>query len=148
MASRLIAGLIVTLALSACASAEPEDTTPTASAQSTAQSGTMGAPPANAAPNVAARDVAAPPPARTATADNDAVVVPGARQRQVPAPNGDPRSTQERMEDIRAWDTCVMRVQGQAESNPNRPALDTPEDLCRRSLGMNDRLAVPASRAP
>lgn len=78
--------------------------------------------------------------------EDDTVVVPGVRERQVQPPNGDPRSNAERMEDIRAWDQCVMRVQGAAEANPMRPQLDTPEDYCRQSLGMSDRTALPASR--
>lgn len=74
------------------------------------------------------------------------VVVPGARQRQVQPPGGDPRSNAERMQDIRAWDQCVMRVQSAFERDPMRPQLQTPEEYCRQSLGMADRTAVPASR--
>lgn len=50
--------------------------------------------------------------------DNSTVVVPGVRERQVQPPNGDPRSNLERMQDIRAWDQCVMRVQNAAEADP------------------------------
>ena len=52
----------------------------------------------------------------------------------------------ERMEDVRAWDRCVIAVQSATESDPMRPQLTTPEEYCRQSLGMADRTAVPASR--
>jgi len=93
---------------------------------------------------------AAPPEqAATTSADEDddsAVVVPGVRERQVQPPSGDPRSNAERMQDIRAWDQCVMRVQGAAEADPMRPQLTTPEEYCSQSLGMASRTAVPQSR--
>jgi hypothetical protein len=74
------------------------------------------------------------------------IVVPGQVERQVPAPDGDPRSTAERMADIRAWDRCVMQVQGQASADPMRPQLELPEEVCRNELGMANRTAVPARR--
>lgn len=77
--------------------------------------------------------------------DEDEVVVPGQRERQI-TPPGDPRSTSERMEDISAWDRCVMTVQNAYESDPMRPQLDSPEQYCSRSLGMTNRDAVPISR--
>lgn len=107
-------------------------------------------PPTNTAPPTAAPPVAAPnvsvaaPPPPPRRDDDADIVVPGVREQQVPEP-ADPRSNGERMEDIRAWDTCVMRVQGLAE-DPTRPQLDTPEDVCRRSLGMSSRTGVPDSR--
>ena len=73
------------------------------------------------------------------------MVVPGQRVRQI-TPPGDPRSTSERMEDIRAWDQCVTRVQAAYERDPMRPQLDSPEQYCSRSLGMSDRDAIPMSR--
>jgi hypothetical protein len=82
----------------------------------------------------------------TAARNDEEVIVPGQRERQVPPPDGDPRSTSERMQDIRAWDDCVLRVQAAFERDPMRPALEEPEDYCARSLGMADRLAVPQSR--
>jgi hypothetical protein len=103
-------------------------------------------------PSVAAPNVAAPPPpAPRQTASNEGdetVVVRGQIERQVEAPDGDPRTTEERMAHIRAWDRCVMRAQGAAESDPNRVQLDTPEDLCRESLGMANRNAIPTSFEP
>lgn len=98
------------------------------------------------APQVAA-NVAAPPPPRPSPArDDDEIVVPGVIDRQIPPPNGDPRTASERMSDINAWDRCVTRVQASFESDPTRPQLDTPEEACSRSLGMANREAVPDSR--
>jgi hypothetical protein len=50
------------------------------------------------------------------------------------------------MSDIRSWDRCVMQAQSMGDSNPTRVQMDSPEDRCRESLGMSDRLAVPESR--
>lgn len=74
------------------------------------------------------------------------IIVPGVRERQVQPPRGDPRSTSERMTDIRAWDQCVTRVQAAFESDPMSPQLDSPEEYCSESLGMTNRDAVPLSR--
>ncbi|HCK84096.1 MAG TPA: hypothetical protein DHW63_06150, partial [Hyphomonadaceae bacterium] len=76
----------------------------------------------------------------------DEIVVPGQVQRQIPPPNGDPRSRAERIEDIRAWDQCVTSVQAAFESDPMRPQLQSPEEVCRTSLGMAARDGVPESR--
>lgn len=98
---------------------------------------------------------AAPPPAPAQTAsaedagqdeDNGTIVVPGQRNVQVPPPAGDPRSVAERMEDVRAWDQCITSSQAAFESDPMRPQLDSPEEVCSRSLGMASRTAVPESR--
>lgn len=111
------------------------------------------APPAPPAQRVEAPP---PPPAQVAAVQDDRpvaagrtsdeVIVPGQRERQVPAPNGDPRSRAERMQDIRAWDDCVMRVQNAFDADPMSAQLDVPEDYCARSLGMANRTAVPESR--
>jgi len=61
-------------------------------------------------------------------------------------PQGDPRSNEERMADIRAWDQCVIQVQSAFDADPMRPQLTTPEEYCRDSLGMAERTAVPLSR--
>lgn len=92
---------------------------------------------------------AAAPPARSAAASGGSgadIVVPGQTETQARPPGGDPRSIAERREDIRAWDRCVMRAQGTLESDPTRPQLESAEEVCRRSLGMADRRAVPESR--
>jgi len=60
-------------------------------------------------------------------------------------PNGDPRSIAERREDIQNWDHCVMQAMAQ-QSDPNRPTVDTPEDICAQRLGQSSRNAVPQSR--
>ena len=102
---------------------------------------------ASSAPPVSVAPAAqADRPVTTAARDDDDVVVPGQRERQVQPPNGDPRSNTERMQDIRAWDQCVVRVQAAYDRDPMRPQLDTPEDYCRESLGMSDRTSIPASR--
>jgi hypothetical protein len=125
----------------------------------------MAAPPppvASPAPVIAPQPAAPPPtltpapaPAATSAApgrvftpnpQDDTVVVPGQRERQIAPPNGDPRSNGERMQDIRAWDQCVMRVQSAFDSDPMRPQLTSPEEYCARSLGMSDRTAIPLSR--
>jgi hypothetical protein len=103
------------------------------------------APRTTAAPAVEEEE--APPVAvDTARRSGSDIIVPGVRERQVQPPRGDPRSTSERMEDIRAWDQCVTRVQAAFESDPMSPQLDSPEEYCSQSLGMSDRDAVPLSR--
>lgn len=104
---------------------------------------TITPPPVAAAPAPQAAD----PPVTTASRGGEGdIVVPGARERQVQPPGGDPRSNAERMQDIRAWDRCVMRVQAAFDRDPMRPQLESPEEYCRQSLGMADRLAIPESR--
>jgi hypothetical protein len=105
----------------------------------------------SSAPPVSAAQRATPAPqadrpVRTTARNDDEVVVPGQRERQVQPPNGDPRSNTERMQDIRAWDQCVVRVQSAYDRDPMRPQLDSPEDYCRESLGMADRNSIPLSR--
>lgn len=108
------------------------------------------APQAQPSPPVAAPDVNAPapqpPPQSSTRAGGNDIVVPGQREQQVQPPAGDPRSTAQRTEDVRAWDRCVTEAQSAFESDPMRPQLETPEEYCRRNLGMASRLAVPESR--
>jgi hypothetical protein len=96
---------------------------------------------------VASNAVAPPPPAPARDTNNGEIVVPGQLHRQITPPPGDPRSVMERMADIRSWDRCVMHAQNQS-SDPTRPMLESPEDICRQSLGMENRTAVPDSRKP
>lgn len=126
-------------------------------------------PPSQAAPPPPQQSVQTPPPAPVQRADtpppppeqqvaavqdrpvaagrtSEEVIVPGQLERQVPAPNGDPRSTSERMQDIRAWDQCVMRVQDVFDADPMSAQLEAPEEYCARSLGMANRTSVPESR--
>lgn len=93
--------------------------------------------------SVAAPGVSVPPEAPPPQRDGD-VTVPGGRELPPPGP-ADTRTNEERMAHIRAWDNCVMRLQNQAEDNPTRPALETPEEVCSRQLGMADRLSAPNS---
>ena len=138
---RAMGALLLGLALGACMTAEAPLSEP-ASAQ-TASAAPAPAPAAG--PSVAAPNVVAPAaPRRRVSGTDDDIVVPGTQRQQVPAP-ADPRTTQQRMADIRSWDNCVLRLQGRAE-DPNEPQLDSPEEACRRSLGMANRNAVPASR--
>lgn len=97
-------------------------------------------------PEVAAQGVSAPPAPRPRPRASDDIVVPGVQERQVPPPAGDPRSVSERMQDINAWDRCVARVQAAGETDPTRPSLESPEEVCSQSLGMATRTAVPDSR--
>ncbi len=147
------------LALAACAGVEPvgrgvsraptppvvEASPPAAAVTPAPQLPPVEAP---APPIVAAENVAAPPaaPRQRSRSGEDEIVVPGQTERQSPPPIGDPRNIIERNEDIRAWDRCVMSEQGAFDGDPMSPRLDTPEDLCRRSLGMADRGAIPESR--
>ena len=133
-----LSAAVLAFALAACAS--DDAATPSAAAP---------APPppiASAAPatgNVAAPGVSVAPPA-PAPPPGDIVVPSG---REVPiSPNADTRTVSERMADIRSWDQCVTRVQSAGDTDPTRPQLESPEELCRRSLGMTNREAVPASR--
>ena len=128
----------------------PDYAAPTSSAPAPVAVAALPPPSAvSSAPPVSSAQVAAPTAQtdRPVTArDDDVVVVPGQRERQVQPPNGDSRSNAERMQDIRAWDQCVVRVQSAYDRDPMRPQLDTPEDYCRESLGMADRSSIPVSR--
>jgi hypothetical protein len=92
--------------------------------------------------------VPTPPPPRPTRAqtDSDDIVVPGQVRTQVPAPAGDPRTNEERIADVRAWDQCITQVQSAFDSDPMSPQLTTPEEYCATSLGMAERTAVPFSR--
>ncbi|MBL8550010.1 MAG: hypothetical protein JNJ73_08480 [Hyphomonadaceae bacterium] len=71
------------------------------------------------------------------------ISVPGVIDRPVPPPAGDPRTPARRMRDIRSWDKCVLAAQRNADADPLRPQMDTPEDYCRGRLGMASRQSVP-----
>lgn len=107
-------------------------------------------PPPVTAPQASAAPVAAPgvsvPADRPVQTQNGDIRVPGITP-NVGAPTPvDPRNTTQRMADIRAWDHCVTGVQNQAEANPMRPNLTSPEEYCAQRLGMSSRTAVPHSR--
>jgi len=128
------------------ASATPAPPPPAISNTAPPPAMSSAAPPLPPQPSVASNVSVATPTPRPA--DNGEVVVSGVLPRQVPPPSGDPRSTQERMADIRAWDSCVLHLQARSTSDPMRPQLEEPEDICRRQLGMVSRTAVPDSRKP
>ena len=88
-----------------------------------------------------AQETPADPPAASGE-----VVVPGAITRPVAPVPADPRTSAQRMRDIRSWDRCVMRAQAASDTDPTRFQEDSPEDLCRRSLGMPDRESLPLTR--
>jgi hypothetical protein len=145
------AAIAAAAVLGACTSLEPAGRNadrapppPAASAEEMAAPTQQPAPGPVAAPGVTA-PTPQPQPAQADERDGD-VIVPGERERQVPPP-GDPRTTAERVEDIRRWDTCVMEVQNAFDRDPMRPQLTSPEEYCSQTLGMGDRLAVPDSRA-
>ena len=123
---------------------------PVSSAPTSAPPAMASAPPPTivASPPPVASSAAAPPPDQPVSrrTGDEEVVVPGAIERQVRPPPGDPRSPDERMHDINAWDRCVTSVQSAYESDPMRPQLNSPEEYCSNSLGMADRTAVPQSR--
>lgn len=139
-----ILSAVALMALAGCAATAP------AGGLSSGTAAAERAPPPPAAAGAGAAPVAADQAQGASAAApqsaNGDVVVPGSRERQVPAPGGDPRSNAERMQDIRAWDRCVMNVQAAGEADPMRPQLTTPEDYCSQSLGMANRTAVPQSR--
>lgn len=152
MLARLIV-MIGLAGLAACAGLEPAGRNAARAPPPPAAAEPAPAPqpatPASAAAPVAAPDIAAPAPAPRAQASregDDEIVIPGQRERQVPPPGGDPRSRAERMEDIRAWDQCVTGVQAAFESDPMRPQMESPEEVCAGSLEMAGRDAVPESR--
>jgi hypothetical protein len=142
------AAAVAAIALGACAALEPAGRNagappPPAPASEPAQQEAAPPPGQVVAPDVSAP--APPPPQRPRSPDED-IVVPGQVETQVPPPQGDPRTNSQRLQDIRAWDECVLSMQSSLESDPLRPPADSPEEYCARTLGMADRLAVPRSR--
>lgn len=119
--------------------------TPTQAPAATPAPAPQPAQPPVAAPSVSVPTPPPPAPARAQT-DSDDIVVPGQVQTQVPAPAGDPRTNEERIADVRAWDQCITQVQSAFDSDPMSPQLTTPEEYCATSLGMASRTAVPFSR--
>lgn len=164
MTMRALSGLAVLVVVTACAGVEPAGRNSRASPPPQASEPAPAAdlppaaltrqaptplpppPPETAAPDVASDARVAPATAPQPRAEDDEIVVRGQARRQTPPPEGDPRSTAERMADVRAWDQCVSRAQAHGEIDPMRPALDTPEELCARVLGMAERFAMPSSR--
>lgn len=127
--------------VAACASGGGDDVAPAAPAPPPPQAS---APMTQAPLQSAASGVTLPAEPAPAPRGDEDLTVPGGRD--IPVPSGtDPRTNEQRMAHVRAWDTCVMRLQNQAEDNPTRPALNTPEDVCSRQLGMAGRMSIPDS---
>lgn len=146
MITRAFAGLTALVLVTACAGVEPAGRS-SGGSESAPASQQLSPPPAEAAaPDVASEVRVTPEPRPQPRSSDDEVIVQGQVDRQVPPPEGDPRSTAERVRDVRAWDQCVSRAQAAGETDPMRPAMETPEELCARALGMADRFAVPVSR--
>ncbi len=142
--------LVGLLCLTGCAGIEPVGRgvpgAPTPPTEVRADDGVPSAAAPEALPPVVAFELAPAAEPAPRQSDEDEIVIPGQTQRQIPAPDGDPRSRVERREDVRAWDQCVTDVQGAFESDPMGPQLQSPEEACRASLGMAGRGAVPESR--
>lgn len=127
----------------------PEPAAPVAAPAPVATQPAPAAAPAPTAPQPAAQPVPAPAPVEAAaprTGGGNDIVVQGQAPARAIAPDGDPRSVDERRADMRSWDQCVMQVQNAFDADPMRPQLTTPEEYCATSLGMADRNAVPAGR--
>ena len=142
MPQRIFVSLIAGAALVACANGGAAPT-PASSRQDQAlqqraaeQTAPIGPPPQSSAAEVAAEaeNDQPPPPG--------AILVPGARQ-PTPLPPGDPRTVDARMADIRAWDRCILRAQAQMTDGQPGRLQESPEELCRRALGMAEREAIP-----
>ncbi len=97
----------------------------------------LGRPPESTPNDVATEALADPAPPPEA-GDPDDIRVPGQNE-PTPLPPGDPRTGDQRMADIRAWDRCVMRAQAQMTDGQPGRLQESPEELCRRALGMRDR---------
>lgn len=86
---------------------------------------------------------------QSTTSGNETDVTVEARQNvEVKPPDGDPRNAQERRRDAATYDRCILRAQRRHSDEPGtaNPVADTPEEMCRRALGMTDRDSVPATR--
>lgn len=79
--------------------------------------------------------------------DDGSVNVPGALDRPVVAPDGDPRTPDQRRRDARAYDRCVNKAAArQADTDRANPVGADPEEYCRARMGMASRDSIPDSR--
>lgn len=134
------------LLVAACASSEPLPPAAAAPPPPMLMAETAPAPPPESdsvASGVTLPSRPAPPAPAARPGD---VIVPGTRPVRTPAPNADVRTVAERQRDVRAWDDCVTRAQDMTDSDPTRPQLTTPEEVCSQRLGMASRLASPSHR--
>jgi len=78
---------------------------------------------------------------------DDTITVPGAIDRPVEAPDGDPRTPGQRRSDARAYDRCINKAASRQSDNAvANPVGADPEDYCRERMGMASRDSVPDSR--
>jgi hypothetical protein len=78
---------------------------------------------------------------------SDEVTVPGTIEREVQAPQGDPRSARQRARDRARFDRCVMKLNDRESESPSaNPVSLSPEEYCSQRLGMRDRNAEPDRR--
>ena len=78
---------------------------------------------------------------------NEVEVLAPEVERPAPPTLGDPRTPTEIMNARRAWNRCIARADRIArDSAPSQVAMDSPEELCRRSLGMQGPDDIPASQ--
>lgn len=79
--------------------------------------------------------------------DDGTVNVPGTIDRPVVAPDGDPRTPDQRRRDARAYDRCVNKAAArQADNDRANPVGSDPEEYCRARMGMASRDSIPDSR--
>lgn len=79
--------------------------------------------------------------------DDGSVNVPGTIDRPVVAPDGDPRTPDQRRRDARAYDRCVNKAAARQSDNARaNPVGADPEEYCRSRLGMASRNSIPDSR--
>ena len=86
-------------------------------------------------------------PPKETPPDDDTINVPGAIDRPVEAPDGDPRTPGQRRSDARAYDRCINKAASRQSDNAvANPVGADPEDYCRQRMGMASRDSVPDSR--
>ncbi len=86
-------------------------------------------------------------PPKETPPDDDTITVPGALDRPLEAPDGDPRTPGQRRSDARAYDRCINKAASRQSDNAvANPVGADPEEYCRSRMGMANRDAVPDSR--
>jgi hypothetical protein len=86
-------------------------------------------------------------PKKETPPDDDTITVPGAIDRPVAPPDGDPRTPGQRRSDARAYDRCINKAASRQSDNAiANPVAADPEEYCRSRLGMANRNDVPDSR--
>lgn len=79
--------------------------------------------------------------------EDDSINIPGAIDRPVAPPDGDPRTPGQRRSDARAYDRCINKAAARQSDNAvANPVGQDPEEYCRARMGMASRDAIPDSR--